>query len=344
MIKDSRPIDVMPPTVTGSGPGPVFRPVSGSDGAGAGNNDGNGATGADAGSPAVAVPGKPAGQAAPGVAVPDEFKGSTGKELIEYLERKVAEYKPMSKEDLEKLRRKQRTQRLIGGISDAVRAVANLGFTTAYAPDMYKAGDGMSARMRERFEKEEAQRKARDEEFYNYALNLAKLREADAARGLDIWKYEQNMMRQDREHELKMRKEERDELMFQARYALQMGRLTEQGYRNAIAEIKADRMAELTDAQIARLNRTGTGHGKSGGTWYMVDPETNKVSAFHAASEAQAHSYAGAHGGLLIGSVTVRGDAAGNERGSTWTVSDGVNNPIGKEKKETKRKKNRFGL
>lgn len=66
-------------------------------------------------------------------------------------------------------------------------------------------------------------------------------------------------------------KERQDELMFQLKYALAQGKLDEQGYRTAEAEIRAGRLNDLTDARIASLNRSGksTASGKPGEyPWY----------------------------------------------------------------------------
>lgn len=120
--------------------------------------------------------------------IPDEFKGSSNQELIDYLERKVNEYKPLSETDLKKIRRRQKAEGIISGISDAVQSVANLISTHHYAPSMFNANDGMSAKAKARFEKEEADRKAKNDEFFNYALTLGKLRDADKQRGIQAWK------------------------------------------------------------------------------------------------------------------------------------------------------------
>ena len=50
--------------------------------------------------------------------------------------------------------------------------------------------------------------------------------------------------RADKKEEREERKAEQNELMFQLKYALQKGKLTEQGYRTAIAEVKAGTIKE----------------------------------------------------------------------------------------------------
>lgn len=133
--------------------------------------------------------------------IPDEFKGSSGQELVDYLEKKVREHKPLSEDDLKKIRRRQKAEGILSGISDAVQAVSNLVFATRYAPNMYNPKEGLSVRARERFDREKAEREAEDDRYFNYAMTLAKLRDADKARGLDAWKTEQTLARQDRAYD-----------------------------------------------------------------------------------------------------------------------------------------------
>lgn len=133
--------------------------------------------------------------------IPDEFKGSSGQELVDFLEKKVREYKPLTEKDLKKIRRRQKAEGIISGISDAARALSNLIFTTRYAPNMYDPKESMSAKAKARFEKEEADRKAKDDEFFNYAMTLSNLRNAEKDRGLQAWQTEQTLARQDRAYD-----------------------------------------------------------------------------------------------------------------------------------------------
>ena len=99
----------------------------------------------------------------------------------------MAEYKPLTEEELKKLRRRQKAEGIISGISDAVQSIANLAFTSKYAPNMYNAKEGLSAKAKERFDKEKAQREADADKYLNYALTIGKLKDADKERGLQAW-------------------------------------------------------------------------------------------------------------------------------------------------------------
>lgn len=130
--------------------------------------------------------------------IPQEYKASSYAELIPQLEARMNDFRPPTKEEVAKIRRRQRAEGIIAGISDAVRSVANLAYTTQYAPNMYDGSRGMSARARARFERERAERDANDERYFNYAMTIGRLRDADKERGLRAWQTEQGLARQDR--------------------------------------------------------------------------------------------------------------------------------------------------
>lgn len=130
--------------------------------------------------------------------VPAQFTASSYEELIPQLEKRMAEFKPLSEEELKKLRRRQKAEGIISGISDAVQSVANLVFTHKYAPNMYNAKEGMSVKAKERFDKEKAQREADADKYLQYALTIGKMKDADKERGLQAWRTEQALAREDR--------------------------------------------------------------------------------------------------------------------------------------------------
>lgn len=133
--------------------------------------------------------------------IPEQYTASSYAELIPQLEKRMAEYKPLSEEELKKLRRRQKVEGIISGISDAAQAVSNLIYTTQYAPNMYNAKEGMSAKAKERFDKEKAQREADADKYLQYALTIGKMKDADKERGLQAWKTEQTLARQDRAYD-----------------------------------------------------------------------------------------------------------------------------------------------
>lgn len=133
--------------------------------------------------------------------IPERFTGSSYEELIPQLEKRMKSFEPMSEEELKKLRRRQKAEGIISGISDAAMSVANLWATSRYAPDMYDGSKSMAARAKERFDREKAEREKDEEKWLNYALTIGKLKDADAERGLKGWQAEQTLARQDRQYD-----------------------------------------------------------------------------------------------------------------------------------------------
>lgn len=145
--------------------------------------------------------------------IPAEYSASSYEELIPQLEKRMAEFKPLSEEELKKLRRKQKIEGIISGVSDAAQSVANLIFTHHYAPNMYNPKEGMSAKAKERFDKEKAQRDADADKYLQYALTIGKMKDADKQRGLQAWQTEQTLARQDRAFDAG-RKDRADDVAF----------------------------------------------------------------------------------------------------------------------------------
>lgn len=221
MTDPNRPIIDTRTTVTGNQP-PIVPPQSDSSGAAAANTAGSGANSSQTtnGTPTAGTSSSSSSSTMQGIGsgaisttIPDEFKGSSNQELIDYLERKIKEDKPLSDADKEKIRRRQKAEGIISGISDAVMSVANLISTHNYAPNMYNPNEGMSAKAKARFDKEKADREAEDDRYFNYAITLGKLRDADKERSLQAWQIEQNLARQDQAFEAG-RKDREDDVAF----------------------------------------------------------------------------------------------------------------------------------
>lgn len=106
-------------------------------------------------------------------------------EVIDHLERKKAEIHLPTKEELERERRRQKTEKFISGVSDAARSIANIIAVHNYAPNMYDGANSMSARTQSRFDREKSEREAEEERYFNYAMTIGKLKE-----GIEQQKYQ----------------------------------------------------------------------------------------------------------------------------------------------------------
>ncbi len=214
--------------------------------------------------------------------------------------------KPETDEQRAKREKRERSQAALAAVGDAISALSNIWFTSRYAPNAYNAAKGMTASTKERWEKMRQQREANRSAYYDGYLRARAMDDA-AEKDERKWRYtvdsdernwQHTIEREQKQDEYRDAKEfrdeqkaERDELMFQARYALQLGKLTEQGYRNSIMEIKAGTLQDLTEAQIRRLNRVGSGSGSGGSAkpgkipWYDKDGNLHYAHTFEEARQ-----------------------------------------------------------
>ena len=217
-------------------------------------------------------------------------------------------YRPETDEDKAKREKKEKREAIFSALGDGLSAMSNLYFTTQYAPNAYNASNGMSARTKDRWDKLRAEREANDRAYYQAYIQAMSMDDAQDKDDRN-WRHmlerekkademaEKRDLREDAKEERAAKKAEQDELMFQLKFALQQGKLTEQGYRNAIAEVKAGTIKDVTEAQINRLNRTGRGGGGSGrkgsgsgGKWAYYDPDGEVLGYVQTRDEAIART------------------------------------------------------
>ncbi|MBR1850089.1 MAG: hypothetical protein IJ789_01820 [Bacteroidales bacterium] len=88
--------------------------------------------------------------------------------LLDYLHQAQEANKPESEEERKRRERSERTQGLVNGIGDLGRAIANLYYTTQYAPNGYDEGKSLSKAHQERLERARKEREAQSDRYLNY--------------------------------------------------------------------------------------------------------------------------------------------------------------------------------
>lgn len=101
-----------------------------------------------------------------GSVTPNSQQGE--KKPLTYVEmfQKMNPYKPPTDEELEKERKKRKREQIFNAIGDGVQALANLYFTTQYAPNSYNPKNSLSAKAKERWDKADAERKANNDAYF----------------------------------------------------------------------------------------------------------------------------------------------------------------------------------
>lgn len=190
-----------------------------------------------------------------------------------------------SKEELEKERRRKKTEGIISSIADMSRAFANLAFTTQYAPDMYRQESSMTGKWKQRYDDLKKQREADADRFLNYSLTLGKIKNAqedrEYQRGRDAL---QDRLRVSQEDRAQL-KADRDAAMAELKMQLLTGQISEQVAATREQEIATEYAEKYWNARIdymeSQKNRndrttgrsgSGGGHGK-----YEVRDASGKV-------------------------------------------------------------------
>lgn len=96
--------------------------------------------------------------------------------------------KPETKEQREKRERRERSRRVIAGLSDGISALANMYYTTQYAPDMHDQNASHSKETDNRIERMRTEREKNEQAYINYALKRGDLeaQKADTEAKIDL--------------------------------------------------------------------------------------------------------------------------------------------------------------
>lgn len=231
-----------------------------------------------------------------------------------------------TEEQRKKREKQERSKRIIGAVSNGLRALSNLYFTTRYAPNMYvhEKGNMLNA-VDSRIEKLKAERDKNHDAHMKYAIELGNLQNARAAtlRELKAQQERRRMQRAEADrkaalHPIMMEKAKSD-----AKAA---------GYKATSAKAEADHAdsywQEKVDELESRKNknnrwqpskgRGGSGGGRGGGRggmWMATDKDGNEHS-FWALNGGHAANVADGNGWQLNGAETVstRTDSYGEEK------------------------------
>ncbi|MGN1173768.1 MAG: hypothetical protein ACI4SO_08265 [Muribaculaceae bacterium] len=196
--------------------------------------------------------------------------------------------KPESAEKRAARERRERSRRIVSAVSDGLRAIGNMYFTTQYAPNMYDANNTMLGATDARIEKLRAAREKNDDAYMRLALKKDELTGKRAATELELAHQKAKEQREAKEAEYKRKADEREDELFPYKKTKAENDAAASEYRagksesdaqtsKAIAE-NAQRQQELkneeAESRIACNNRSnrdnknsngGRGSGSKGG-------------------------------------------------------------------------------
>lgn len=259
-------------------------------------------------------------------AIEDHFYNKNGKEgeskfdnmqdVIDYLYKAREAIHVPTKEELEKERRRKKTEGIISAIADGASAISNLITTTQYAPNMYQQENSMTDKMRERYERIKKERDADADRYLNYSLMIGRLKDAqeekEYSRGRNALQ-DQIRMSQEARAQLKA---DRDAAMAELKMKLLSGKITEQEAAAEVKRIEAQYADELWDARVDEIKsrkrkndrwQPSSGRGGGGGGKPAEHAWRDKNGNLHYChSESAARSQAAANGGTYVTTPTRR--------------------------------------
>lgn len=224
--------------------------------------------------------------------------------------RELNQMRVPSKEELAKIEKKEKREKLFSAIGDGLSALSNLFFTTQYSPNMYSHEKGASVATEKRHAMLKAEREA-NMNAYIQGLQRARMADREDAERKRLWDY--NVLkdaeaRAERERERKYR-EGRDKVKDQQwadMYGFKQGVQSDlNAYRSAgLVEKKRHNQATEANAKqrnsIAQQRAAGS---SSSGKYRLYNPETGQYEYF--ANQGSRDQRAGELGYDVSGGETV---------------------------------------
>lgn len=99
---------------------------------------------------------------------------------IETLKAAAEAVKPETEEERRKRERQEKSKKIVSAVMDGTSALANLFFTTQYAPNSYNPQHSALTKTNDRIEALKAERKANEDRYNNFMLKLGDVQNAKA--------------------------------------------------------------------------------------------------------------------------------------------------------------------
>jgi len=255
---------------------------------------------------------------------------------MSYLEmyQKLNPYKVPTLEDLEREKKKQKRQAIFSAISDGIAALSNLYFTTQYAPNAYNPTEGMSVKMRQRWDK---LKKESEENLRTYMEGYLRAAQMDEQQANNEWTKQHTIERDKVNDQYKwaaeqraQAKADRDEAMAQLRMDLMQGKIDAQEAAARAKEIEADYAAAYWKSRINKNNyrapiryrSSGRGNSRPGEyPWYDKEGTLHYAHSYEAMRQNALHNGTWNEGYTSSTSTSTKQTASGKDKGTTKTTT-----------------------
>lgn len=193
----------------------------------------------------------------------------------EDLYRLMNPHKPESDEDREKREKKEKRDAMFSAIGDGISALSNLWFTSQYAPNAYKAGQGMSVRTKERWDKLKAQREANDQAWFEGWLR-ARAKDEEKAEKERAWNHA--LEREKKQDALNDAKEKRAAGLYEDQKREQSGKADKAGFEALSAGYEAQNKPKELDLKNQNLE-AGVRQKNASATASLASANNSNASA-----------------------------------------------------------------
>lgn len=96
-------------------------------------------------------------------------------EMLDLLKKGRENYAPETEDERKKRVKRERANAIIAALGDGISAISNMVTSSKGAPSMYEAQNGMLPKWRERYDKAQAARKEREDNYLNYTAKMQEL-------------------------------------------------------------------------------------------------------------------------------------------------------------------------
>jgi hypothetical protein len=225
-----------------------------------------------------------------------------------------ARIKPLTDKELEQQAKKQKREKIFAAIGDGISALSNLYFTTQYAPNVEQKP--MSDKVKERWDKLDAERKGNEKAWYEGYVNALRLDDAKAAQLRKEKADEKAYDLRVKEYQRKVDKDKMDADLWELERERKEHLIDKAEYEARLAKIKADYHGKYGfDAKVGGSTKQKTSK------WIAYNQRTGEKITIDASSKA--HAWSQVPEGYVIREAPEK---------TTTTVED---TPLGKTTKTT---------
>lgn len=125
--------------------------------------------------------------------------------MTDIVEQNIAANAPETEEERHKREKRERSRKIVSAISDGIRAISNLVFTTKGAPSSYDGSTSLYKSVSDGIEQRKAEREAKQQRYNYWATHAAEREQARNARKIEA--YRNQLANAYKERKLKMEAE-----------------------------------------------------------------------------------------------------------------------------------------